>query len=85
MAYRLGHLFTQIETDEQRVLHNHVLAEVMDIINKSYPQGEMLMQEEKALFDLIAEWLLYPKTSRMRKRFLFRMAEKVMSLGQQKG
>jgi len=74
LAFRLGRLFTKIESEEERVLHNDILADVLQII-----EGE-----EKTFFMGIAETLLYQKYPK-KKRFLFRMAERVLRTGHTKG
>jgi len=82
LAYRLGRIFTKIETPEQTALHNDVLAEVLDIINKDYPKDNKATQEEYGLLMFIADFLLYK--TRRQKRFLFRLAEKILKMGQMK-
>ncbi len=87
LAYRLGRIFTKIETDEQRILHNDVLAEVMDIINKTHAaEAGRLNFEERSLLQFIAEWLVYHQFSKenKKKRFLFRLADRVLQMGQAK-
>lgn len=81
LAYRLGRIFTKIETEEQRILHNDVLAEVLDIINTNdkLEAGE-LFKAESDLLKFLADWVLYKKIDR-RKRLLFRLAEWVLQLG----
>jgi len=85
LAYRLGRIFTKIETEEQRILHNDVLAEVLDIINKTdRVEAGKLLKEEHDLLKFVADWVLY-KTIHVkiekRKRLLFRLAEWVLRLG----
>lgn len=72
LAYRLGHIFTRIENDEQRALHNDALAEVLEMTNG----------KETKLLQFISESLVYQKPRR--KRFLFRVAEKILELGRTK-
>ena len=83
LAYRLGHIFTKIETDEQRILHNDVLAELLDIINKEQPRSGTLLQAEVNILRAISEFVLYKKVKR-KKRFLFWLATRVLDLGQLK-
>ena len=84
LAYRLGHIFQQITTEEQKVMHNHVLDEVMDIINKTDRiEGGKLNFEERALLGFIADFILYKPVKR-RKRFLFRLAERILDMGRVK-
>ena len=73
LAYRLGHIFTHISTDDERALHNSALAEVM----------EMTDDQVKSLLQYITDLLLYKKPRP--KRFLFRVAEKILELGRTKG
>lgn len=101
LATRLVHLFTRIDNDEQRVLHNHVLAEVLELINTK-PAGEYLSQAETGFLKNIAGYLLYKQLDgkqekelkvnqeeelflRSRKRFLFRMAGHILHLAGMKG
>lgn len=55
LAYRLGSLFTQIKTEEDRVRHNDVLAEVLDLINSESPKEGKLTRPESELLSYIAE------------------------------
>jgi hypothetical protein len=79
LAYRLGKLFVKIETPEDMALHNDVLAEVLQII-----QGE-----EQSFFTDMAHIILYVKkdlcpqcSKEPKKRLLFRVAGKILELGQ---
>ena len=85
LAYRLGALFTQIKTDEDKVRHNDMLTEVLDLINKDFPNndGKLLLPENEVL-RFIADYLLY-KPIKRRKRFLFRLAERILHLSKLKG
>ncbi len=83
LAYRLGNLFTKIETDEQRILHNDVLAELLDIINKEQPRADTLLQAELNMLRAISEFVLYKKIKR-KKRFLYWLAKWVIDSGQLK-
>jgi len=74
LAYRLVKLFIKIETPEDIALHNDILAEVLQIIGG----------EEKTFFKDLAEIILY-KDYKPKKRFLFRVAGKILELGQRKG
>ena len=58
LAYRLGRIFTKIETPVDIALHNDVLSEVLDIVNKDYPTGDMLSPEESRMLRTLAEWIL---------------------------
>lgn len=82
VAYRLTRLFTRIETEEDRVLHNDVLAEVMDIINTGGPEKGKLTSDENVFIRGIVE-LMYKGVDR-KKRFLFRVAELILRLGRKK-
>lgn len=83
LAYRMGHIFTKIETEEQRILHNDVLAELLDIINKEQPRADTLLQTELNMLRAISEFVLYKKIDR-KKRFLFWLAKWIIDLGQLK-
>ena len=74
LAYRLGKIFTKIETPEDIALHNDVLAEVLQII----------YTEEKSFFRTIAEQILYTPFNR-RKRFVWRVACTVLNIGTARG
>lgn len=85
VAVMLRKIFTPIETDADKVRHNDALEDVLDILSMTEPAEKyMLTEEEDTLFTKIAEWLLYPRQPR-RKRFLFRVAEWIMDLGNKKG
>ena len=83
LAYRMGHIFTKIETDEQRILHNDVLAELLDIINKEQPRADTLLQTELDMLRAISEFVLYKKIDR-KKTFLHWLAKWIIDLGQLK-
>ena len=85
LAYRLGPLFSKIETEADKVRHNDALAEVLDLINKDFPnQAGMLLPSENKLLNFVAEYLLYKKVNR-KKRFLFRVAEQILNFSKLKG
>lgn len=73
LAYRMEKLFVKIETPKDIALHNDILSEVLRIIER----------RETTFFKDMAEMVLYPKINR-RKRFLFRLAERILHIGQQK-
>ncbi len=83
IAYRLGRVFTELKTDADVTLHNDVVREILDIINTGYSEPGKLTKKENNLFKFIAT-LLYQKIDR-RKRFLFRLAEWIIRVGQKKG
>jgi len=85
LAYRLGALFSKVETEADKTRHNDMLAEVLDLINKDFPNkaGQLLAPENKML-NFIAEYLLYQKVNR-KKRFLFRVAEQILMYSKLKG
>jgi len=74
LAYRLEKLFVRIETPADIALHNDILAEVLQII----------AGEEKGFFKDMAGIILYVGDDR-EKRFLFRVAGKILQLGIKKG
>jgi len=82
VAYRLGFLFTKIETEEDKIRHNDVLDEVLDIINKDYPQDGKLSNEESRFLQFMVE-VMYKPVKR-EKRLLYRLAEQILHLGQMK-
>lgn len=85
LAYRLGALFTRIETEEDKVRHNDMLAEVLDLINKDFPRQEgALLPSEDKLLTFMAEYLLYRKVNR-EKRFLFALGEQILHFSKLKG
>jgi len=73
LAYRLGKLFTRIETPEDTALHNDILAEVLLIVSGS----------EQSFLRNLAGIVLYQQDKR--KRFLFRVANQVLNIAQKKG
>lgn len=83
LAYRMGHIFTKIETEEQKILHNDVLAELLDIINKEQPASGALLQAELNMLRAISEFVLSKKVKR-KKRFLSWLATWAMDLGKLK-
>jgi len=74
LAYRLAKLFIRIETPADIALHNDILAEVLQIVHG----------EEKGFFKDLAGIILY-KRDKPQKRFLFRVAGKILELGMKKG
>ena len=84
IAYRLLRVFTELKTEAEVTLHNDVVREVLDIINKGYAQAGTLTKEENNFYKFIATEILYQKVDR-RKRFLFRIAEWIIRVGQKKG
>ncbi len=95
LAARLTRLFVRIEKgdDEARVLHNDVFDDVMELIN-TQPEGELLTKAESGFLESIANYLLYRQDNERdfeevfierKKRFLFRMAERIMHLASMKG
>ena len=74
LAYKMEKLFTRIETDEQRILHNDILTDVLLII-----QGD-----EEGFFRSMAEAVLNKKPDRKtyrRRRFLIGLAEQILIIG----
>ena len=72
LAYRLGHIFTHITTDAERALHNDALSEVLEMTNG----------QEKTFLLSLSESIVYQKPPS--KRFVFRVAEKILDLGRSK-
>ena len=71
LAVRLGRIFTKIETEEDRILHNDMLADVL----------KMIEGKEQTFFRTLAQGMMYQKVDR-KKRFLLRLAQRVLSVGQ---
>ncbi len=87
LAYRLARLLRPVETEADRILHNDVLVEVLQLINeKQAPQGQVT-PVEKDLLDWMANVLLPDRINKDRKikRFLTRMASEIMDLAGRKG
>lgn len=79
LAYRLQRLFRPVITEEDRVLHNDVLAEMLDLLNTGYPEKGKITSQENELLAWISETLL-----RKKKRFLLRLARRILLIGQTK-
>lgn len=87
LAYRLARLLKPVETEADRILHNDILVEVLQLLNeKQAPQGQ-ITPNEKELLDWMANVLLPDRMNKDRriKKFLSRMAGKVMDLARKKG
>ena len=72
LAIRLTRIFTKIETEEDKVLHNDMLKDVLGII-----------KGEPAFFKTLAEDMLFTKVDR-KKRFFTRLASRVLNWGLRK-
>lgn len=79
LAYRLEKVFAKIETDADIALHNDIVAEIALIVT-----GE---ETVRGFFKDVAGILIYKDREKVkpRKRFLFRVAGKVLELAQKKG
>jgi len=87
LAYRLSRLLRPVVTEADRILHNDVLIEVLQLINENQaPQGQVT-PDEKELLAWMAGVLLPDRIKRDRKvkKFLARMAGKLMDLARKKG
>lgn len=90
LAHRLGWMLTEIKTDADRVMHNAVLSEVMDLLNTTEP-GDTVTEPERKFLGLMADYLLFKRVKQKdieklrRKRFLFRMADRIMEAAHLKG
>ena len=73
LAYRLTRIFTKIETEEDKVLHNDMLKDVL----------ENIAGGEKPFFKTLAEDMLFTKVDR-KKRFFTRLASRVLNWGLRK-
>ena len=72
LAFRLTRIFTKIETEEDKILHNDMLKDVLEII-----------KGEPAFFKNLAEDMLFTKVDR-KKRFFVRLASRVLNWGMRK-
>jgi hypothetical protein len=73
LAVRLTRIFTKIETEEDRVLHNDMVLDVLTIIkggNHAFLKG-------------LAEDMLFTKVDR-KKRFFVRLAKRILNWGMRK-
>ena len=93
VAHRLGWLITEIKTDEDRVMHNAVYAEAMDLLNTTVPR-DTVTDEERSFLKSMADYLLFRRVNskdeeqlkiERHKRFLFRMADRIMQMADSKG
>ena len=93
LAHRLGWLITEIKTEEDRVMHNAVYAEAMDLLNTTVPR-DTVTDEERSFLKSMADYLLFRRVSskdeeqlkiERHKRFLFRMADRIMQTADLKG
>ena len=71
LAVRLGRVFTKIETEEDKTLHNDMLADVLAII-----QGK-----EERFFKSLAQSMLTGE-KQTKKGFLRRTAARILNIGQ---
>lgn len=74
LAYRLGQIFTIIESEEDRIIHNDVMADI-----------SVILEGEKTGFIRSVADLVFNIKDNKRKRFLFRLAEQILHIGQMKG
>ena len=93
LAHRLGWLLTEIKTEEDKVMHNAVLSEAMDLLNTTVPR-DTATEEERSFLGAMADYLLFRRVSskdeeqlkiERHKRFLFRMADRIMQTAHLKG
>jgi len=73
LAVRMTRIFTKIETEEDKVLHNDMLKDVLEIIEGG----------EVAFFKTLAEDMLFTRVDR-KKRFFVRLASRVLNWGLRK-
>ena len=87
LAYRLSRLLRLVETEADRILHNDVLVEVLQLINENQAQQGEVTPNEKELLDWLAGVLLPERVKKERKikKFLSRLAGKVMLFAGKKG
>lgn len=73
LAFRLVRIFTKIETEEDKVLHNDMLKDVLEIIEGG----------EQPFFKTLADGMLFTKVDR-KKRFFTRLASRILNWGMRK-
>ena len=73
LAVRLGRIFTKIETEEDRILHNDMLKDVLAILEAK--------EQKQAFFRTLAQSMLTGK-KQTKKVFLRRMAQRILNVGQ---
>ena len=71
LAMRLGRIFTKIETEEDKILHNDMLADILKII-----EGK-----EQTFFRTMAQGML-TGVKQTKKGFLLRTAQRILNVGQ---
>lgn len=79
LAYKLTPLLRPIITEEDRIRFNIAQAEMLDLLNTGYPEKGKVTSQENELLAWISETLL-----RKRKRFLLRLARRILLIGQTK-
>jgi len=86
LAFRLGQIFTKIETEADKVRHNDMVADVLDIINDEVPKSE-LSRAENSMLLFIARFLMERKLRRSKRKikFLLTLGEWILHKGQMKG
>ena len=86
LAFRLGRIFTQINSEEARVRHNDMVADVLDIINSEVPKSG-LSRAENSMLMFIARLIMERKLRRSKRKnkFLLALGEWVLKKGQMKG
>ena len=73
LAYRLEKLFVEIKTEKDKVLHNQILEEILEITRG----------KEQSFFESLADTILNKKVDKKR-RLLIRVAEIILGIGQNK-
>jgi len=87
LAYRLSRLLRPVETEADRILHNAVLVEVLQLINEKQAWRGQVTPDEKEMLYWMAGVLLPERIKKERKlkKFLSRMAGQIMLLAGKKG
>ncbi|KKN04871.1 hypothetical protein LCGC14_1092990 [marine sediment metagenome] len=81
LAYRLETLLRPVITEQDRVLHNDVLVEMLDLLNTGYADKGKITKQENELLAWISCRLL---RKRKKKRFLLGLAKRILLIGQTK-
>ena len=86
-AYRLARLLRPVETEADRILHNDILVEVLQLINENQAPSGQITQGEKELLGWMAGVLLPKRIEKDRKikKFLSRLSGRIMMLASKKG
>lgn len=87
LAFRLGQVFTKIENEADKVRHNDMVADVLNIINDEAPKPGELSRAENSMLMFIARLLMERRLRRSKRKnkFLLTLGEWILHKGQEKG